>query len=132
MIGVPNGLGSAALHVVPLASAVGPRASAQSIALAHVARKHCVVTKPQHRADVFIDPDLDPRGAGTSRGDERATLVECLRCQRLTLQLKCEGLDAEQLASTQLFRVVPQGGISDRLSTLPLAPIGVQRLSTAG
>ncbi len=98
MIGVPNGLGSAALHVVPLASAVGPRASAQSIALAHVARKHCVVTKPQHRADVFIDPDLDPRGAGTSRGDERATLVEFLRCQRLTLQLKCEGLDAEQLA----------------------------------
>jgi uncharacterized damage-inducible protein DinB len=53
---------------------------------------------PQHRADVFTEPGADPRDGGTSLGDERATLVEFLRCQRLTLQLKCEGLDAEQLA----------------------------------
>ena len=33
-----------------------------------------------------------------SLGDERATLTEYLRGQRLTLQLKCEGLDATQLA----------------------------------
>jgi uncharacterized damage-inducible protein DinB len=60
--------------------------------------KHGVVTKPQHRADLFLDPDTDPREGGTSLGDERATLVEFLRCQRLTLQIKCEGLDAAQLA----------------------------------
>jgi len=52
----------------------------------------------QHRADMFMDPDADPREGGTSLGDERATLLEFLRCQRLTLQVKCEGLDAEQLA----------------------------------
>ncbi len=63
-----------------------------------VVRKHGAVTKPQHRAELFIDPDLDPRGVGTSLGDERATLIEFLRCQRLTLQLKCEGLDDPQLA----------------------------------
>jgi uncharacterized damage-inducible protein DinB len=56
------------------------------------------VTNPQHRADMFMDLDRDPREGGTSLGDERATLIEFLRCQRLTLQLKCEGLDAEQLA----------------------------------
>jgi len=56
------------------------------------------MTTPQHRADLFTDPDLDPRMGGPSLGDERATLVEFLRFQRLTLQVKCEGLDAEQLA----------------------------------
>ena len=52
----------------------------------------------QHRADMFLAPDADPREGGVRLGDERATLTEFLRCQRLTLQLKCEGLDAEQLA----------------------------------
>jgi len=56
------------------------------------------VTKPQHRADMFMDFDADPREGGTALGDERATLGEFLRCQRLTLQMKCEGLDAAQLA----------------------------------
>ena len=56
------------------------------------------MTKPQHRADLFLDPAKDPREGGTRLGDERATLTEFLRGQRLTLQLKCEGLDAEQLA----------------------------------
>lgn len=56
------------------------------------------MTKPQPRADQFVDPDKDPREGGPRLGDERATLTEFLRCQRLTLQLKCEGLDAEQLA----------------------------------
>ena len=45
-----------------------------------------------------MDPDADPREGSPSLGDERATLEEFLRCQRLTLQLKCEGLDAAQLA----------------------------------
>ena len=56
------------------------------------------MTNPRHRADIFIDLDADPREGGTSLGDERATLTEFLRCQRLTLQLKCESLDVEQLA----------------------------------
>jgi uncharacterized damage-inducible protein DinB len=56
------------------------------------------VTKPQHRADRFIEAEGDPREGGPSLGDERATLIEFLRGQRLTLQLKCEGLDAEELA----------------------------------
>jgi hypothetical protein len=42
--------------------------------------------------------DDDPREHGPTLGDERTTLVEALRCQRLTLELKCAGLDAEQMA----------------------------------
>ena len=53
---------------------------------------------PEHRADMFLALEDDPREGGPRLGDERATLTEFLRCQRLTLQLKCEGLDAEQLA----------------------------------
>ncbi|HTC68683.1 MAG TPA: DinB family protein [Acidothermaceae bacterium] len=56
------------------------------------------MTQPEHRADRFMAPEVDPREGGTSLGDERATLVEFLSCQRLTLQVKCEGLDAAQLA----------------------------------
>jgi len=51
-----------------------------------------------HRADMFLDPALDPREGGPSLGDEKATLQEFLRWQRLTLEVKCSGLDAEQLA----------------------------------
>jgi uncharacterized damage-inducible protein DinB len=56
------------------------------------------MTQPHHRADMFMDPAADPREGGCSLGDERETLIEFLRCQRLTLQLKCEGLDTAQLA----------------------------------
>jgi uncharacterized damage-inducible protein DinB len=47
---------------------------------------------------MFIESERDPRAGGPVQGDERATLVEFLRTQRLTLQVKCDGLDAEQLA----------------------------------
>jgi uncharacterized damage-inducible protein DinB len=50
------------------------------------------------RADMFLGYEDDPREGGPSLGDERATLVEFLRCQRLTLELKCSGLDAEAMA----------------------------------
>ena len=40
----------------------------------------------------------DPRENGPTLGDERATLIESLRCQRLTLEMKCSGLDAEAMA----------------------------------
>ena len=56
------------------------------------------MTTPQHRADLFIDPVDDPREGGPRLGGERATLTEFLRSQRLTLELKCMGLDAEQMA----------------------------------
>lgn len=42
--------------------------------------------------------DDDPREHGPRLGDERTTLVEALRRQRLTLQLKCSGLDAQAMA----------------------------------
>ena len=42
--------------------------------------------------------DDDPRENGPTLGDERTTLVESLRCQRLTLEMKCSGLDAEAMA----------------------------------
>jgi uncharacterized damage-inducible protein DinB len=69
-----------------------------SVAVVVPGGKHWDVTTPQHRADRFIDAEGDPREGGPSLGDERATLIEFLRGQRLTLELKCEGLDAEQLA----------------------------------
>jgi hypothetical protein len=54
------------------------------------------------RADMFTPDgrpsDDDPREHGARLGDERSTLVEALRRQRLTLELKCAGLDAEQMA----------------------------------
>ena len=42
--------------------------------------------------------DDDPRENGPRLGDERTTLVESLRGQRLTLEMKCAGLDAEAMA----------------------------------
>jgi hypothetical protein len=42
--------------------------------------------------------DDDPRESGPRLGDERTTLVEALRRQRLTLELKCAGLDAAAMA----------------------------------
>jgi hypothetical protein len=47
--------------------------------------------------DMFVHPDDDPRTDGGFQG-ERATLVGFLRDQRLTLELKCSGLDAADLA----------------------------------
>jgi hypothetical protein len=54
---------------------------------------------PQRRAlawsNMFVHPDEDPR-SDESFEDEREILVDCLRDQRLTLELKCAGLDAGQ------------------------------------
>ncbi|MEV6398869.1 DinB family protein [Streptomyces sp. NPDC051907] len=48
--------------------------------------------------DMWADPDDDPReGAGSPDG-ELATLQDFLTNYRITLRMKCEGLDAEQLA----------------------------------
>jgi hypothetical protein len=54
------------------------------------------------RADMFTadgkPSDDDPREHRTRLGDERVTLAEALRCARLTLEMKCAGLDAEAMA----------------------------------
>ncbi|CAM3727117.1 DinB family protein [Isoptericola cucumis] len=56
--------------------------------------------------DMWVDPDDDPRERGGADGedgvegvvDERALLLDSLRSYRLTVEMKCAGLDAEQLA----------------------------------
>jgi hypothetical protein len=54
------------------------------------------------RADMFTadgkPSDDDPRENRPTLGDERTTLVETLRSVRLTLEMKCAGLDAEAMA----------------------------------
>jgi Protein of unknown function (DUF664) len=58
-------------------------------------------------SDMFVQPEDDPRADGGFQG-ERATLVGYLRDQRLTLELKCSGLDAVDLAR----RSVPPSNMS--------------------
>ncbi|WP_246086692.1 DUF664 domain-containing protein [Nocardioides humi] len=66
-------------------------------------------TKATVHPDMWLDADDDPREVdGPSAEGERATLVDYLRNYRLTLLLKCEGLDAEQLAR----RSVPPSTLS--------------------
>lgn len=48
-------------------------------------------------SNMFVHPDEDTRTDGGFQG-ERAVLAGYLRDQRLTLELKCAGLDAEALA----------------------------------
>jgi uncharacterized damage-inducible protein DinB len=47
---------------------------------------------------MFLPESDDPREGGPSLLDEKGNYAEYLRTQRLTLELKCRGLDAEQLA----------------------------------
>ncbi|MFJ6940388.1 DinB family protein [Streptomyces sp. NPDC101132] len=58
---------------------------------------------------MFVRPEDDPRTDGAGPGaTERQVLVTYLRDQRLTLELKCAGLDAEALAR----RAVPPSNLS--------------------
>ena len=50
------------------------------------------------RADMWVDEAEDPRETGPAGTDERSVLADYLRRYRLTLEMKCAGLDAEQLA----------------------------------
>src|ERR1700722_20848410 len=60
-------------------------------------------------SDMWMNPDDDPRYTiGTELDGERATLVDYLRAYRLTLEMKCADLDAEQLAT----RSVPPSTMS--------------------
>ncbi len=55
-------------------------------------------TKATVRPDLWLDAEDDPRQGGPELRDERAVLLEYLRVARLTLQMKCDGLDVEQMA----------------------------------
>ena len=55
-------------------------------------------TKATVYPDMWVNPDEDPRNSGRASPDgELATLKDYLHNYRLTLRLKCEDLDAEQL-----------------------------------
>jgi uncharacterized damage-inducible protein DinB len=58
-------------------------------------------------SNMFVAPGEDPRSQVPSVG-ERASLTEVLTGYRQTLELKCQGLDAEQLAR----RSVPPSNMS--------------------
>lgn len=47
--------------------------------------------------DMWVDPDDDPRETDAG-SDERSLMLDYLRYYRLTLEMKCADLDAEQLA----------------------------------
>lgn len=59
-------------------------------------------------SDRFVHPDDDPRADGGWRNDERAVLLGSLADRRLTLELECHGLDADQLAC----RPIPPSDLS--------------------
>jgi uncharacterized damage-inducible protein DinB len=58
--------------------------------------------------DMFVAPGDDPRGNGRAGSGERAVLTAYLRDYRLTLELKCAGLDADAMAC----RSVPPSNLS--------------------
>jgi uncharacterized damage-inducible protein DinB len=49
-------------------------------------------------SNMWMKWDDDPRNTGVESEGERATLIDYLRAYRLTLEMKCADLDAEQLA----------------------------------
>jgi hypothetical protein len=56
-------------------------------------------TVSKDHPDMWVDPADDPRPSDDSNMvDERTTLLEYLRGYRLTLEMKCAGLDPSQLA----------------------------------
>jgi uncharacterized damage-inducible protein DinB len=48
--------------------------------------------------DMWVDPEDDPRETGSVPVGERAVLTQYLDHYRTTFEMKCDGLDAEQLA----------------------------------
>jgi len=58
--------------------------------------------------DMFVPPEEDPRTESASPAGERDTLTGYLRVYRLTLEVKCSGLDAAGMAC----RSVPPSNLS--------------------
>jgi hypothetical protein len=48
--------------------------------------------------DMWVDPADDPRETDVDPLDERAVLLDSLQAYRLTVEMKCADLDADQLA----------------------------------
>ena len=65
-------------------------------------------TKSTIYPDMWVDPDDDPRETDAPAADERSMLLDYLRYYRLTLEMKCADLDADQLAQ----RSVPPSTMS--------------------
>lgn len=65
-------------------------------------------TRATARPDLWVDETEDPRESGPAGTDERSVLADYLRRYRLTLEMKCADLDAEQLAR----RAVPPSTMS--------------------
>jgi hypothetical protein len=57
---------------------------------------------------MFVEAHADPRNHVPTLGDERSTLLSQLQWERQTMELKCEGLDAEDLAR----RAIPPSNMS--------------------
>jgi uncharacterized damage-inducible protein DinB len=56
-------------------------------------------TKATVYPDMWVDPNDDPRNSeGVSPDGESATLQDYLTSYRITLRMKCDGLNAEELA----------------------------------
>jgi hypothetical protein len=66
------------------------------------------VTEQRKYPDMWVDPEDDPRDTGRDPVGERETLLDYLHHYRLTLEMKCDGLDAEQMAR----RSVPPSTLS--------------------
>ena len=89
----------AGLTRISVARAASPGEDAQMASPEHAGTPTVIRwTKSTVYDDMWLDPDDDPREAGTPDVDERSTLLDYLRRYRLTLELKCVDLDAEQLA----------------------------------
>jgi len=58
--------------------------------------------------DMWVDPEDDPRDGDVELRGERAVLLDYLTHYRMTFEMKCEGLDAQQLAT----RSVPPSSMS--------------------
>src|SRR5262245_17280719 len=65
-------------------------------------------TKSTVYRDMWVDPDDDPRETDVDADDERGILLDYLRYYRLTIEMKCADLNAEQLAQ----RSVPPSTMS--------------------
>ena len=63
---------------------------------------------PRQYPDMWVDPQDDPREAIETLPGEKAVLAEYLDRYRMTLEMKCEGLDAAQMAE----RSVPPSTMS--------------------
>src|SRR5262245_36482380 len=70
--------------------------------------EECHPVSERKYPDMWVDPEDDPRDTGSTPRGEKAVLAEYLDHFRMTLEMKCEGLDAEQLAQ----RSVPPSTMS--------------------